>query len=65
MEIVGLSDSIIGSKTRSAIDNIVQSITEKYPNVDVTRQKPYLLNPVKITFLLFQSTHSICSKNPL
>lgn len=36
MKIVGLSGSIVGSKTRTAMDYTVKSITEKYPDAEVT-----------------------------
>lgn len=36
MKIVGLSGSIIGSKTRTAMDYTVQSLTENYPDAEVT-----------------------------
>lgn len=36
MKIVGLSGSIIGSKTRTAMDYTVKSISEKYPDAEVT-----------------------------
>ena len=36
MKIVGLSGSIVGSKTRTAMDYTCKTITEKYPNVEVT-----------------------------
>src|SRR5690625_8031300 len=36
MKIVGLSGSIVGSKTRTAMDYTVNSMTEKYPDAEVT-----------------------------
>ena len=36
MKIVGISGSIVGSKTRTAMNYTVESITEKYPNAEVT-----------------------------
>lgn len=36
MNIVGLSGSIVGSKTRTAMDYTVKSIAEKYPDAKVT-----------------------------
>lgn len=36
MEIVALSGSIVGSKTRTAMDYTVQSLNEKYPEHTVT-----------------------------
>jgi len=36
MKVVGLSGSIVGSKTRTAMDYTVQSITKKYPDADIT-----------------------------
>lgn len=36
MKIVGLSGSIIGSKTRTAMNYTVKSMTEKYPDAEVT-----------------------------
>lgn len=36
MEIVALSGSIVGSKTRTAMDYMVQSLNEKYPEHTVT-----------------------------
>ena len=36
MKIVGLSGSIVGSKTRTAMDYTIKSIMKKYPDVDVT-----------------------------
>jgi FMN reductase len=36
MKIVGLSSSIVGSKTRTAMDYTCKTITEKYPDVEVT-----------------------------
>ncbi|WP_438347468.1 NADPH-dependent FMN reductase [Paenibacillus sp. FA6] len=36
MKIVGLSGSIVGSKTRTAMNYTLASITEKYPNAKVT-----------------------------
>lgn len=36
MKIVGLSGSIVGSKTRTAMDYTVKSIAEKYPDAEVT-----------------------------
>lgn len=36
MKIVGLSGSIVGSKTKTAMEYTVQTITDKYPDVDVT-----------------------------
>jgi FMN reductase len=34
MKIVGLSGSIVGSKTRTAIENVAKEISEKYPDVE-------------------------------
>jgi len=36
MKIVGISGSIVGSKTRTAMNYTVESITEKYPHAEVT-----------------------------
>jgi FMN reductase len=36
MKIVGISGSKVGSKTRTAMDYTVKSLTEKYPNAEVT-----------------------------
>ena len=36
MKIVGLSGSKVGSKTRTAMDYTVKSLTEKYPETEVT-----------------------------
>ncbi|WP_164669730.1 NADPH-dependent FMN reductase [Virgibacillus doumboii] len=36
MRIVGISGSIVGSKTRTAMDYTVKKITEKYPDHEVT-----------------------------
>jgi FMN reductase len=36
MKIVGLSGSRVGSKTRTAMDYTVKSVTEKYPDTEVT-----------------------------
>jgi len=36
MKIVGLSGSIVGSKTRTAMDYTVKSMREKYPDAEVT-----------------------------
>ncbi len=36
MKIVGLSGSIVGSKTRTAMDNTIKLIKEKYPNAEIT-----------------------------
>src|SRR5690625_1027510 len=36
MQIVGLSGSIVGSKTRTAMDYTVKSMREKYPDAEVT-----------------------------
>ncbi|WP_099156922.1 NADPH-dependent FMN reductase [Virgibacillus ndiopensis] len=36
MKIVGLSGSKVGSKTRTAMDYTIKTVTEKYPNIDVT-----------------------------
>ncbi|MFS0823482.1 NADPH-dependent FMN reductase [Bacillus sp. 1P02SD] len=36
MKIVGLSGSIVGSKTRTAMENVAKEISEKYPNVEWT-----------------------------
>ncbi|WP_404452117.1 NAD(P)H-dependent oxidoreductase [Virgibacillus necropolis] len=36
MKIVGLSGSKVGSKTRTAMNYTVKSVTEKYPDVEVT-----------------------------
>lgn len=36
MKIVGISGSIIGSKTRTAMDYTIKSLIDKYPNADVT-----------------------------
>ena len=36
MKIVGLSGSIVGSKTRTAMDYTIKEITEKYPDAEVT-----------------------------
>ncbi|MET1014928.1 MAG: NADPH-dependent FMN reductase [Paenisporosarcina sp.] len=36
MKIVGLSGSIVGSKTRTAMDYMLKEVTEKYPDVEVT-----------------------------
>ncbi|MCZ8516689.1 NAD(P)H-dependent oxidoreductase [Paenibacillus filicis] len=36
MKIVGLSGSIVGSKTRTAIDYAMKEIAEKYPDADAT-----------------------------
>jgi FMN reductase len=36
MKIVGLSGSIVGSKTRTAMDYMLKVVTEKYPDVEVT-----------------------------
>jgi FMN reductase len=36
MKIVGLSGSIVGSKTRTAMNYIVKAFSEKYPDAEVT-----------------------------
>ena len=36
MKIVGISGSIVGSKTRTAMNYTVKEITEKYPEAEVT-----------------------------
>ena len=36
MKIVGLSGSIVGSKTRTAMDYMLKEVTEKYPDIEVT-----------------------------
>lgn len=36
MKIVGISGSIVGSKTRTAMDYTMKEIKEKYPDIDVT-----------------------------
>jgi FMN reductase len=36
MKIVGLSGSRVGSKTRTAMDYTLKSVTEKYPDTEVT-----------------------------
>ena len=36
MKIVGLSGSIVGSKTRTAMDYMLKEVTERYPDVEVT-----------------------------
>ncbi|WP_342507860.1 NADPH-dependent FMN reductase [Sporosarcina sp. FSL K6-2383] len=36
MKIVGISGSIVGSKTRTAMNYTVESLTKKYPNAEVT-----------------------------
>lgn len=36
MKIVGLSGSKVGSKTRTAMNYVIQALTEKYPDTDVT-----------------------------
>lgn len=36
MKIVGLSGSNVGSKTRTAMDYTIKTVTEKYPDSDVT-----------------------------
>lgn len=36
MHIVGLSGSIVGSKTRTAMDYTIKSLREKYPEAEVT-----------------------------
>lgn len=36
MKIVGLSGSIVGSKTRTAMERTINIISEKYPEIDVT-----------------------------
>lgn len=36
MKIVGISGSIVGSKTRTAMDYTLKSVTEKYPDAEVT-----------------------------
>ncbi|WP_087973439.1 NADPH-dependent FMN reductase [Oceanobacillus rekensis] len=36
MKIVGLSGSKVGSKTRTAMNYVVQTLSEKYPDTDVT-----------------------------
>ncbi len=36
MKIVGISGSTVGSKTRTAMNYTVESITEKYPHAEVT-----------------------------
>jgi FMN reductase len=36
MKIVGLSGSIVGSKTRTAMNYTVKSIQEKYPDMEIT-----------------------------
>jgi len=36
MKIVGLSGSIVGSKTRTAMNYALQALTEKYPEAEVT-----------------------------
>lgn len=36
MKIVGLSGSIVGSKTRTAMDYTIKTIQEKYPEAEVT-----------------------------
>ena len=36
MKIVGLSGSKVGSKTRTAMNYVVQALSEKYPDTDVT-----------------------------
>ncbi|MCR8842351.1 NAD(P)H-dependent oxidoreductase [Paenibacillus sp. SC116] len=36
MKIVGLSGSIVGSKTRTAMDYTIKTLSEKYPDVEVT-----------------------------
>lgn len=36
MKVVGLSGSIVGSKTRTAMNYTLESMTEKYPNAEIT-----------------------------
>ncbi|HLR51479.1 MAG TPA: NADPH-dependent FMN reductase [Candidatus Avamphibacillus sp.] len=36
MKVVGLSGSIVGSKTRTAMDYVIKMIQEKYPDFEVT-----------------------------
>ncbi|MBB6452526.1 FMN reductase [Salirhabdus euzebyi] len=36
MKIVGIAGSIVGSKTKTAMEYTVKAMNEKYPNVDVT-----------------------------
>ncbi|WP_027723909.1 NADPH-dependent FMN reductase [Tuberibacillus calidus] len=36
MKIVGISGSIVGSKTRTAMDVTIKILKEKYPHIDVT-----------------------------
>ncbi|WP_010630563.1 NADPH-dependent FMN reductase [Sporolactobacillus vineae] len=36
MKIVGLSGAIVGKKTRIAMDRIVKTLSEKYPEIDTT-----------------------------
>jgi FMN reductase len=36
MKIVGLSGSIVGSKTRTAMNYTLKAATEKYPDAEVT-----------------------------
>lgn len=36
MKIVGLSGSIVGSKTRTAMDYTIEAVTKKYPDTEVT-----------------------------
>ena len=36
MKIVGLSGSIVGSKTRTAMNYVAKELAEKYPEVEVT-----------------------------
>ncbi len=36
MKIVGLSGSIVGSKTRTAMDYTIKAVTNKYPDTEVT-----------------------------
>lgn len=36
MKMVGISGSVVGSKTRTAMDYTIKVITEKYPDVQTT-----------------------------